>query len=56
MNIANGSLFEVRSMIYLSGDQKYLEEVDCTKLLEHNLTTIKILQWFLRHLHDSSDN
>ena len=52
MNIAHGSLVEVRSMLYLSLDQGYLSPEETEKVLEHNLQTKKMLQWFLRYLHE----
>jgi len=56
MNIAHGSLLEVRSMIYLALDQKYLQNACVDEILEHNLQTKKMLQGFLRYLHDFKNN
>ncbi len=51
MNIANWSLFEVRSMLYVAIDQKYISEDVFESLLSHNIETNKVLQWYMKFLH-----
>lgn len=52
MNIANWSLFEVRSMLYVAVDQKYISENVFESLLNHNIETNKVLQWYMKFLHN----
>lgn len=51
MNIAIGSLYEVRSMLYLGRDQKYFTLKQFEWIQTHNQLTMNILLWFVRYLH-----
>ena len=51
MNIAVGSLNEVRSMLYLARDRKYIPPEKFIEISAHNLSTLQLLRGFLRHLH-----
>lgn len=51
-NIAVASLNEVRSMIYLASDLKYIDQEIESGLLLENQTTKDVTYWFLKHLHN----
>ena len=46
MNIAVGSLFEVRSMLYLGRDRKYFSTEQFEKIVQHNLQTTQLYMDF----------
>ena len=56
MNIAVGSLYEVRSMIYLWRDRLYFSWEESEKIFVHNLQTIQLTLGFLRYLHAYKKN
>jgi four helix bundle protein len=48
--IAKGSAGEVRSMLYLASDLKYIDEVKCKSIFELSLIISKMLANFIKKL------